>query len=71
MICYEAFSLWRWIDVGRSDVNHVAILANDHWTAPFATALLRRKVAAQFAALFRIHVHHADRGTSALWIWKR
>ena len=67
LICFEAFSLWRWIDVARSDADHVVILANDHWTAPFTTTLLRRKVAAQFAALFHIDVHHADSGKSALW----
>ena len=71
LICYEAFSLWKWIDVGLSNADHVVILANDHWTAPFTTALLRCKVAAQFAALYHIHLHHADLGTSALWTWRR
>ena len=66
LICFEAFSLWRWIDVARSDADHIVILANDHWTAPFTTALLRRKVAAQFAALFHFNVHHADSEKSAL-----
>ena len=68
LICFEAFSLWRWIDVARSDADHGVILANDHWTAPFTTTLLRRKVAAQFAALFQIDVHHADNEKSALWV---
>ena len=67
LICFEAFSLWRWIDVARSDVDHVVILANDHWTVPFTTTQLRRKVAAQFASLFHIDVHHADSEKSALW----
>ena len=71
LICYEGFSLWKWIDVGRSDADHVVMLANDRWTAPFTTALLRRKVTAQFAALYHIHAHHADRGKSTLWIWRR
>ncbi len=66
LICFEAFSLWRWIGLGRSGADHGVILANDRWTDPFATALLRRKVAARFAALLRIHIHHADSGVSAL-----
>ena len=67
LICFEAFSLWRWIDVVRLDTDHVVILANDHWTAPFTTTQLRRKVAAQSASLFHIDVHHADSEKSALW----
>ena len=67
--CFEALNLWGWIDVARSDAGHVVILANDHWTAPFTTTLLRRKVAAQFAVLFHINVHHADSEKSALWVW--
>ena len=65
LICFEAFSLWRWVDLdletseqGKS--RPVVILANDYWTAPFPTTLLRRKVAGQFAALFRVEVFHAD-----------
>ena len=41
LICFEGFSLWKWIDVGRPDAEHIVILANDHWTAPSITALLR------------------------------
>ena len=71
LICFEAFSLWRWVDLGQDIAGQdssrpVVILANDRWTAPFSTALLRRKVAAQFAALFGVEVFHADRERSAL-----
>ena len=60
LICFETFSLWRWVGVGRSGTAHAVILANDRWTAPIPTALLRRKVVEQFAALYDIEVFHAN-----------
>ena len=71
LICFEAFSLWRWVDLGlgnarQDEAQPVVILANDHWTAPIPTALLRRKVSRQFAALFGMEVFHADRGKTVL-----
>jgi len=71
LLCFEAFSLWRWVDLGLEigrlhEPRPVVILANDHWTTPFPTATLRRKVARQVAALFAVKVLHADRGGSVL-----
>ena len=66
LICFEAFSIWRWIDVGWSGAAHAVILAHDRWTAPIPTARLRRKVARQFAALYGMNVHHADAGATVL-----
>ncbi len=71
LICFEAFSLWRWVDLeleasDQDKSRPVVILANDYWTMPFPTALLRRKVTRQFAALFGVEVFHADRGRTVL-----
>ena len=74
LICFEAFSLWRWVnlelDAKRDNPHPVVILANDYWTAPFPTALLRRKVAGQFAALFGVEVFHADQRRTVLKLSK-
>ena len=62
LICFEAFSLWRWISLGLNSHSPrpVVILANDRWTDPIPTASLRRKVTGAFAALYGREVAHAD-----------
>lgn len=71
LICFEAFSLWRWISLGVQNKNRPAvILANDRWTDPVPTARLRRKVARAFSALYGRTVLHADTGQTGV-VWER
>ena len=66
LACFEAFSLHRWIAMGLSDFETVAVVSNDHWTDPLPVALLRTKVSDQFAKLFGIKVVHAGRDKNIL-----
>ena len=68
LLCYEAFSLPRWIQLGWDRPNFVFVLANDYWTEPVSVSLARRKITAQFARLFRVTPHIAQNEDNALVI---
>ena len=72
LICFEAFSLRRWVDLGLevngtgAKARSVVILSNDRWTKPFPVPALRRKVSKQFERLLGVDVVHADTGQTVL-----
>ena len=54
LLCYEAFSLPRWIQLGWDRPNFVFVLANDYWTEPVSVSVAREKVVGQFSRLFKV-----------------
>jgi hypothetical protein len=60
ILCYEAFSLPRWILLGWDRPNFVFVLANDFWTEPVAVNALRRKVAREFVRLYYLTLFFAE-----------
>jgi hypothetical protein len=62
LVCFEGFSMYRWVRAYMTGAKSVVIVSNDRPTQPIATAVLRRKVSAQFAKLFNLAVAHADTG---------
>lgn len=60
LLCYEAFSLLRWIQLGWARPNFVFVLANDYWTEPVSVNVSREKVAGQFAKLFSFKAQFVD-----------
>ena len=68
LLCYEAFSLLRWISLGWDQPNFVFVLANDYWTEPVSVNVARKKVASEFNRLFRLSLYFAENRFAALMI---
>jgi hypothetical protein len=66
LLCYEAFSLPRWILLGWDQPNFVFVLANDYWTEPVSVNFSRRKVSKQFARLFGVTPLFAENGKTVV-----
>jgi hypothetical protein len=60
LICFEAFSILRWIIASQNEANNIIIISNDAWTDPLNVPGLRRKVSASLARLFHLNIHLAD-----------
>ena len=60
LICFEAFSMVRWVGVGFSGASHTIIISNDKWTEPLPVSLLRRKVGREFEKLFGVSTVYAE-----------
>jgi hypothetical protein len=68
LACFEGFSMYRWLRAYMTGAKSVVIVSNDRLTQPIPTAVLRRKVGAQFAKLFGLTVAHADTGHNIITV---
>ena len=68
LACFEGFSMYRWLRAYMTGAKSVVIVSNDRLTQPIPTAVLRRKVGAQFAKLFNLTVAHADTGHNIITV---
>ena len=62
LLCYEGFSVFRWLELGLQSPKTVIILSNDKITSPLRTYILRDKLSREFAKLFNLNVFHANMG---------
>ncbi len=68
LICFEAFSMFRWAGIGFSGASHTVVISNDRWTEPLPVGVLRRKVGRQFEKLFGIKTVYAETGRNLIII---
>ncbi|WP_299083408.1 hypothetical protein [uncultured Ruegeria sp.] len=66
LACFEAFSIWRWIEVSQDRPETVVTVARDFWTEPLQVGLLRRKISRQFERLLSVSSFHAEAGKTLL-----
>ena len=62
LLCFEGFSVFRWLELGLQSPKTVIILSNDKITSPLRTYILRDKLSREFAKLFNLNVFHANMG---------
>ena len=62
LLCFEGFSVFRWLELGLKSPKTVIILSNDKITSPLRTYILRDKLSREFAKLFNLNVFHANMG---------
>ncbi len=66
LACFEAFSIWRWIEISQDHPGTVVTVAKDHWTEPLQVGRLRRKISRQFERLLSVQSFHAEAGKTLL-----
>ena len=64
LICFEAFSLWRWGIEITNEIDVLFVISQDRWAYPFNIPLLRRKIVSGFAAAFGFDYALAETGRS-------